>query len=145
MYIEIAVGVRRRQVTVVDPLPGELQRITVASCLIRSRCFRQRSKPAFKRDGSNRVTQVHPGFFMSDDDAAVAAHGLVRACLLRMPVRVDQCVYATGAGSFLDGLEQGIGIRRKPAIDHQCAVFTAHGNHIAAGALEECEGAEIRR
>ena len=81
---------------------------------------------------------------MSEDDAAIAAHGFVGACLLRMPVRVDQCMYATVAGSFLHGLEQGIGIGRKPAIDHERAVFAAHRDHIAAGALEQGEAAEIR-
>src|SRR5262245_7562740 len=80
---------------------------------------------------------------MSKDDAAIAPNGIVGACLLRMPMRVDQCMNTTVACSFLHGLEQGIGIGRKPAIDHERAVFAAHGNHITTGTLEQREAAEI--
>jgi hypothetical protein len=56
---------------------------------------------------------------------------------------VDQRVYAAATRSFLHGLQQGIRIGRKPTVDHQRAIFTMHGDDIAAGALEEEKTAEI--
>src|SRR5262245_45779404 len=110
MDIEIAVGVRLRQVAVVDLLPGKLQRASFESRFIGSRYFRQWSKAPLKRDGSDSAAQVHPRFLVGDDHATVSTDGFVRACLLRMPVRVDQCVDAVVSGLFLDGLEQGVRI-----------------------------------
>ena len=80
---------------------------------------------------------------MGNDDAAIAANGFVRSSLLRMPMRVDQRVYAVVSGSFLYSFQQSIRIGGKPAIDHQTAIVTMHGNDITAGALEEKKPAEI--
>jgi hypothetical protein len=50
-------------------------------------------------------------------------------------------VYARIPGSFLHSFEQRIRIGGQPTIDHERAVFAAHGDHIAAGALEQEETA----
>jgi hypothetical protein len=48
-------------------------------------------------------------------------------------------------GSFFYSFEQRIRIGRQSAINHERAVFAAHGDHIAAGALEQEEtSAQIR-
>jgi len=62
-----------------------------------------------------------------------------------MPVRIDQRVNAIVAGRIADGVDQGIRIGPKAAVNHERAVVTVHGDHIATGALEEFETAEIRR
>ena len=80
---------------------------------------------------------------MGDDDAAIAADGFIRACLLRMPMRVDESLYAIVPCSFLYCLQQCSRIGSKPAVDHQCAFFTVHADHITTGTLEDEETAEI--
>jgi len=81
---------------------------------------------------------------MGEDDAAFAPHSLVGARLLRMPVRVNEGVYARIPGSFLHSFEQRIRIGGQPTIDHERAVFAAHRDHIAAGALEKGEALDVR-
>ena len=145
MYIDVAVGVCRRQVAVVDLVPVKLQRAITLSRLRRPRGWRQRCQATLKRHGRDGVAQVHFRFFVGEDDAAFAPHSLVGAGLLRMPVGVDECVDAGIPGSFLDGFEQRVRVRRQPAIDHERAVFAAHRNHIAARALKQGEtAAQIR-
>jgi len=42
---------------------------------------------------------------------------------------------------FLYSLQQGIGVRRQPTVDHERAVFAAQRNDIAPGTLEQRETA----
>jgi len=63
--------------------------------------------------------------------------------LLRMPMGVDESLYAVVPCSFLHSLQQCSGIGSKAAVDHQCAFFAAHGNYVAAGTLEDEESAKI--
>ena len=91
MYIEIAVGVCRGQVAVVDLMPVKLQRAIAAESSSFGRAASgSGARRPLKRHGRDGVAQVHSRFFVSEDDAAVAAHSLVGAGLFRMPVRVDQ-------------------------------------------------------
>jgi hypothetical protein len=53
-------------------------------------------------------------------------------------------LYAVVPRSFLYNLQQCSRIGSKAAVDHQCAFFSVHGDHVAAGTLEDEETAEIR-
>ena len=143
MDVEIPVGVGRGQVAVVDLLAGELQRAVTARGPIRSGSLGQRGPAAFERHRVDRVAQVHPRLLVGEDDAAIATDRFVGAGLLGMPVRVDQRVDAAVAGRVPDGRKQGIGIGRKAAIDHQCAVLAGHRDHVAPGTLEQRHAAQI--
>src|SRR5437870_5471741 len=102
------------------------------------------SLPVMRRPwaGTTRVSgrTSFAGLSMGNDYAAVPADVFVRSCLFRMPVRVDQGMYAAVACSLLDRPQQRVSIGRKPAIDHERAVFTVHRDHIAC-TLEEEEAA----
>jgi hypothetical protein len=50
---------------------------------------------------------------------------------------------AAAAGCIPDCLEQHIRIGAKTAINHERAVFTVQGYHIATGSLNKFEAAEI--
>jgi hypothetical protein len=52
---------------------------------------------------------------------------------------IDECVDTDGACPFLDGFQQRLRICRQPAVNHERAVFAAHGNDVAAGALKQGE------
>ena len=153
MDVEIPVGVGRGQVAVVDLLAGELQGAVTARGPIRPGSLGHRGPAAFERHRVDRVAQVHPRLLVGEDDAAIATNRFVGACLLGMPVRVDQRVDATAGCRVPDGRKQGISIGRKAAIDHQCAVavyrnalaaflWAGHRDHVAAGTLEQCRAAQ---
>jgi hypothetical protein len=80
---------------------------------------------------------------MGDDDAAIATYGLIRPCLFWMPMSVDERLYAVVPCAFLYSFQQCSRIGSKPAVDHQCAFFTVHGDHVAAGTLEDEEATKI--
>ena len=66
-------------------------------------------------DGGDRVTQVHPRLLVGEDDAAILTDRFVGACLLGMPVRVDQRVDATGCQSrFLTAASRASALVARP-------------------------------
>ena len=143
MNEEIAVGVRCRQVAVVDLLPRELHRAVTARGLGRPRRFGQRTPAAFEGHRLNGVAQIELRLLVREDDSPTAANRFVGADLLGMAVRVDQRVNASGARRAPDGRKQRIGIGGETAVDHQHALETSRCEHVAAGTLQQEHAAQI--
>ena len=123
---QIAVRVRRRQIAVIDP-PAARTRASP-----RRASSRSASRPrAAARDGPRtsrtytRLRRYIARLLVREDLAARAADELVRAGLLGMPVRVDQRLDSVVARRGVDGAQQRVGVRGKPAVDHQRAVVAA--------------------
>ena len=115
MDVEVAVGVGRGQVAVVDLLAGELQRAVAARGLVRPRRLRATGagRPSNVTE-YDRVAQVHLRLLVREDHAARAADGFVRAGLLGMPVRVDQRVDAVVAGRGLTARSSASALAARP-------------------------------
>ena len=123
--VQIAVGVRRGQVAVIELPTADIERAFAARRLGRSCGLGQRIAPALERRGRHSIAQIHRGLLVRENLAARAADELVRAGLLGVPVRVDQRLNSAGSRRGVDGAQQRVRVRGKAAVDHQRAVGAA--------------------
>src|SRR5204863_135905 len=145
VHEQVAVGVRRRQVAVVDLAAGELERALAVRHLGWSRGLGQRRdtlETVLRDHLVDLAAQHHPGLLVREDRAAGAADELVRTRLLAVPMRVDQQADSIVARRGVDRAQQRVGARGRAAVDHQRAVVAVHREHVAARDLEQREAAE---
>ncbi len=97
MHEQIAVGVRRGHVAVLNLLACELHRAVTARGLRRSPFLRQRGHAAGEADRRvHRIAHHRLRLLVREDGAAALPHRFIRAGLIGMPVRVDQHLDTAG-------------------------------------------------